>query len=80
MSERPRSLQDLIRGRQERVFVGRCEQLELFETNLGLPVDDPRRRFLFSLHGNAGIGKRFLVRQFARMARGLCRPRRHRRP
>jgi len=62
-------LQDLIRVRQASVFVGRIEQLHLFEENLALRVDGPRRRFLFSLHGDAGIGKSFLVRQFSRLAR-----------
>ena len=68
MGERPRSLQELIRARQARVFVGRREQLRMFEDNLGLPVEDPRRRFLFSVFGDAGIGKSFLVRQLARVA------------
>jgi tetratricopeptide (TPR) repeat protein len=59
----------LIRARQTSVFVGRREQLRVFEENLALPVDDPRRRFLFGLHGDAGVGKTFLVRQFGRLAR-----------
>ncbi|MEV6610082.1 tetratricopeptide repeat protein [Kutzneria sp. NPDC051319] len=68
MSERPLTLQELIRRRQAGEFVGRERQLALFEENLRLPVDDPRRRFLFSVHGAAGIGKSFLVRQFRRVA------------
>jgi tetratricopeptide (TPR) repeat protein len=67
-SERPLSLQDLIRSRQAGVFVGRERQLAQFSENLRLPVTDPRRRFLFSVHGAAGIGKSFLVRQFRRIA------------
>ena len=67
-SERPLTLQDLIRSRQAGVFVGRERQLAQFEENLRLPVTDPRRRFLFSVHGAAGIGKSFLVRQFRRIA------------
>lgn len=69
MAERPPTLQELIRRRQAGGFVGRREHLGRFEENLGLPVDDPRRRFLFSLHGAAGVGKTFLVQQFARLAR-----------
>ncbi|MBL7491075.1 tetratricopeptide repeat protein [Frankia sp. AgB1.9] len=68
-NDRPRSLQDRIRARQAHVFVGRQEQLRQFEENLGLPLDDPRQRFLFSVYGDAGIGKTFLVRQLARVAR-----------
>ncbi|MCK9920361.1 tetratricopeptide repeat protein [Frankia sp. AgPm24] len=69
MNERRRSLQDRIRARQSDVFVGRTEQLRQFEENLDLPFDDPRQRFLFSVFGDAGIGKTFLVRQLARVAR-----------
>jgi tetratricopeptide (TPR) repeat protein len=65
--ERP-TLQDLIRSRQAGVFIGRERQLAQFAENLGLPVVDPRRRFLFSVHGAAGIGKSFLIRQFRRIA------------
>ncbi|GAA3440353.1 tetratricopeptide repeat protein [Kutzneria kofuensis] len=68
MPERPLTLQDLIRRRQAGEFVGRERQLALFEENLRLPVVDPRRRFLFSVHGAAGIGKSYLVRQFRRVA------------
>ena len=68
MADRPVSLQDLIRARQAGLFVGRTEPLRLFEQSLTLPIDDPRRRFLFSLHGPAGIGKTSLVRQWQRVA------------
>ncbi|WP_439380705.1 tetratricopeptide repeat protein [Amycolatopsis lexingtonensis] len=63
------SLQDLIRRRQAGGFVGRREELGQFQDNLRLPVDDVRRQFLFSIHGDAGIGKTFLLRQFTRLAR-----------
>jgi tetratricopeptide (TPR) repeat protein len=65
--EEPESLQELIRRRQAGGFVGRRAELGRFEENLGLPAD--RRRFLFSVHGDAGVGKSFLLRQFARIAR-----------
>jgi tetratricopeptide (TPR) repeat protein len=67
-SERPLTLQELIRRRQAGGFVGRERQVAVFEENLRLPVTDPRRRVLFSVHGAAGIGKSFLVRQFRRIA------------
>ncbi|HEX5493846.1 MAG TPA: tetratricopeptide repeat protein [Mycobacteriales bacterium] len=68
MGKRPVTLQDIIRQRQAGGFVGRRGELEAFERNLDLPVDDPRRRFLFTFHGDAGVGKTFLVRQLARLA------------
>jgi tetratricopeptide (TPR) repeat protein len=73
VNRRSVSLQELIRRRQAGGFVGRQEELGQFQDNLGLPVDDVRRRFLFSVHGDAGIGKTFLLRQFTRLAReGGC--------
>jgi tetratricopeptide (TPR) repeat protein len=69
VGERPVSLQDLIRRRQAGGFVGRQEELAQFQENLRLPAEDLRRRFLFSIHGDAGIGKTFLVGQFVRLAR-----------
>ncbi|HEY3464521.1 MAG TPA: tetratricopeptide repeat protein [Amycolatopsis sp.] len=62
------TLQDLIRRRQAGGFVGRREEIGRFEENLRLPLEDQRRRFLFSVHGDAGVGKSFLVNQFQRIA------------
>ncbi|MGW7685232.1 tetratricopeptide repeat protein [Kribbella sp. NPDC054772] len=58
----------MIRKRQAGAFVGRTEPLRQFEQNLALPPDDPRRRFIFTLYGDAGIGKTTLVRQWQRVA------------
>ena len=69
MTDKGFSLQDLIRSRQTGAFVGRTEPLRRFEESLSLPVSDPRRRFLFSVHGDAGIGKTSLVRQWEQTAR-----------
>jgi tetratricopeptide (TPR) repeat protein len=66
---KPPTLQDLIKRRQSGGFVGRSAELTRFEQNLPLPVSDPRRQFLFSLHGNAGVGKTLLVQQYVRIAR-----------
>ncbi len=60
------SFQEILRSRQAGGFIGREQQLTLFASNLRLPVAD--RQFLFSVHGAAGIGKSFLVRQFRRIA------------
>jgi hypothetical protein len=35
---------------------------------LGILVDDERRRFLFNIHGDAGVGKTFLTRQLEQIA------------
>ncbi|MBV9013571.1 MAG: tetratricopeptide repeat protein [Pseudonocardiales bacterium] len=69
MDKRALTLQDLVRRRQAGGFVGRRAQLGLFEESLALPVEDPRRRFLFSVHGDAGVGKTYLVHQLVRIAR-----------
>jgi hypothetical protein len=68
VDKRSLTLQDLIRRRQAGGFVGRRAQLGLFDESLGLPLDDPRRRFLFSVHGDAGVGKTYLVCQLVRVA------------
>src|SRR5689334_22305403 len=62
------TLQDLIKRRQAGGFVGRRQELGQFEENLRLPVVDGRRRFLFSVHGDAGVGKSFLLNQLDRIA------------
>jgi hypothetical protein len=68
MAAERRSLQDRIRERQQSGFVGRQEQVTQYQENFGFPVDDERRRFLFSVHGDAGVGKTFLARQLQRSA------------
>ncbi len=44
------------------VRAGRQGQVIQYRENLGLPVDDERRRFLFNIHGDVGVGKTFLTR------------------
>ncbi|MEY9935186.1 lipoprotein NlpI [Catenulispora sp. GP43] len=57
-------------------------QLTQFRTNLTLPATDPQRRFVFSTHGDGGVGKTFLIRRPATARRGARRshgvPRRER--
>ena len=48
--------------------MGRAERLSRFGANLELPVEDPRRRFVFCIHGDGGVGKTFLTRQLQRIA------------
>src|ERR1700729_1523242 len=59
-----RSLQDLIRGRQQRGFVARRGRVVQYQENLAHRVDDERRKFLFNIHGDAGVGKTYLARRF----------------
>lgn len=68
MARERQSLQDLIRGRQQSGFVGRREQVIQYQENLVYSVDDERRRFIFNIHGNAGVGKTYLTEQLQRIA------------
>jgi hypothetical protein len=68
MARERRSLQDLIRSRQQSGFVGRQGQIVEYQENLSLPVDDERRRFLFNIHGDAGVGKTYLTKQLRQIA------------
>jgi len=43
----------------------RCIQ---YQENLGFPADDERRMFLFSIHGDAGVGKTYLTQHLRRLA------------
>jgi tetratricopeptide (TPR) repeat protein len=63
-----RSLQDRIRDRRRSGFVGRQGQVIQYQENLRYPVEDERRRFLFNIHGDAGVGKTYLTRQLQRIA------------
>ncbi len=62
------SLQDIIKRRQRADFVGRDERLTEFGANLRLPPGDLDRKFLFNIHGVAGVGKTFITEQFRRVA------------
>jgi hypothetical protein len=55
--EQSASLQDLVRRRQHASFVGRDGQLALYRNNLNLAPEDPRKRFLFNVHGDGGVGR-----------------------
>ncbi len=55
------SMQEIFERRHRSGFVGRQDLLARFQENLSLPVDDPRHRFLFNVHGDAGVGKTFLL-------------------
>ena len=70
MASEGRSLQDRIRERQQSGFVGRQGPAIQYRENFAFFVDDERRRFLFNIHGDAGVGKTFLTTQFRGIAAG----------
>ena len=63
-----KSLQDILKCRQQEEFVGREEQLSFFHRNLRWEVDDPRRRFVINVSGQGGMGKTWLLRRFRKVA------------
>ncbi|MFD0415948.1 tetratricopeptide repeat protein [Streptomyces sp. NPDC127108] len=62
------SMQELIRLRKRAGFVGRRHELAAFRENFDLAPEDERHRFLFHVHGNAGVGKTSLVREWRQLA------------
>ncbi|MFJ9867437.1 tetratricopeptide repeat protein [Streptomyces sp. NPDC101165] len=69
MSQTRPSMQELIARRRRAGFVGRGGERASFRQNLDLPPEDERHRFRFHIHGNAGVGKTFLVRELTQIAR-----------
>ncbi len=64
------SLQQILdRRRNQEVFIGRHEYVSLFRRNLALDLLDPQRLFVFSISGQAGVGKTWLLRRFREIAR-----------
>lgn len=51
---RSRSLQDILKRRQQEDFVGRTEQLAFFHRNLRYEHGDDRHRFIISVTGQDG--------------------------
>uniref|UniRef100_UPI0039C69EF4 tetratricopeptide repeat protein n=1 Tax=Nostoc sp. CCY0012 TaxID=1056123 RepID=UPI0039C69EF4 len=64
---KPKSLQDILKQRQQSGFVGREDQVKQFRQNLGLSLEDESRRFLFNVWGQGGVGKSTLLRQFRKI-------------
>lgn len=67
-SQPPKSLQEILRQRQQSEFVGRDDYLNAFSHNLKVPLDDNQRRFLFNAWGQGGVGKSTLLKQFSKSA------------
>ncbi|WP_436840630.1 tetratricopeptide repeat protein [Streptomyces griseoloalbus] len=62
-------MQQLIQRRRRAGLVARSVERGLFRANFDTPPEDERHRFLFHVHGNAGVGKSFLLREFEQIAR-----------
>lgn len=68
--QKPQSLQEVLK--QQRVeefregFFGRGEEVRRFRENLALPPE--KRRFVFNIHGQGGVGKSFLLQRFTQLA------------
>lgn len=69
MAQSRPSMQELIARRQRAGFAGRSAERDAFRANFDVPPEDDRHRFLFHVHGNAGVGKTFLMREFEQVAR-----------
>ncbi|MCC5655513.1 ATP-binding protein [Nostoc sp. XA010] len=65
---KPKNLQDKLKQLQQLGFVGREDQVNQFRQNLALPPEDDRRRFLYNVWGQGGVGKSTLLRQFRKIA------------
>ncbi|MFJ4472867.1 tetratricopeptide repeat protein [Streptomyces sp. NPDC089424] len=69
MAQTRLSMQELIKLRRRVGFVGRGMERAAFGANFDAPPEDERHRFRFHVHGNAGVGKTFLVRELEHIAR-----------
>lgn len=63
-----KSIQDILKARQQINFVGREEKIKLFRRNLELPPEDRRYRFIFNVWGQGNVGKTTLLKQFRQIA------------
>ena len=63
-----KSLQEILKQRQQKSFVGREEQINFFRSNLALPLESELRRFFLSVFGQGGVGKTTLLKQFRKIA------------
>ncbi|MGW0499709.1 BREX system ATP-binding domain-containing protein [Streptomyces sp. NPDC003007] len=69
MAQTRPTMQELIRQRSRAGFVGRSAERAAFRANFDTAPHDERHRFRFHVHGNAGVGKTFLLRELEHIAR-----------
>ncbi|MEV5611892.1 tetratricopeptide repeat protein [Streptomyces sp. NPDC052225] len=69
MAEAEPTMQELIRRRRRAGFIARRDELAAFRANFEVSPGDERHRFLFHVHGLAGVGKTSLLKEMADVAR-----------
>jgi tetratricopeptide (TPR) repeat protein len=69
--QKPLSLQTVLNNRQQEMFVGREEEKSHFIRNLELSLDDDRRRFIYNIYGQGGVGKSTLLHHFQKLAESI---------
>ncbi|MFI2509428.1 tetratricopeptide repeat protein [Streptomyces sp. NPDC018972] len=69
MAQARSSMQQIVQRRGRAGLVARDAERELFRANFDTSPEEERHRFLFHVHGDAGVGKTFLVREFEQIAR-----------
>ncbi|MGW2751568.1 tetratricopeptide repeat protein [Streptomyces sp. NPDC001273] len=62
-------MQQIVQRRRRAGLVARSAEREAFRANFDIPPGDAGHRFLFHVHGNAGVGKTRLLREFEHIAR-----------
>ncbi|MBF2026876.1 MAG: ATP-binding protein [Oscillatoriales cyanobacterium C42_A2020_001] len=65
--KKSKSLQEIVKQRQQTTFVGREPQIALFWQNLERSPEF-RDYFIFNVWGQGGVGKSTLLRQFRKIA------------
>jgi tetratricopeptide (TPR) repeat protein len=68
MAELRPTAQNRIQRLQQSGFIGRQREIAVFSENLSSRTGAVRHQVLFSIHGDAGVGKSFLTRQLQRIA------------
>lgn len=61
MADQQLSFRDLLNRQQTAGFVGREGAVAGFDANLAVTLEDSRRRMIFVVHGDGGVGKTHLV-------------------
>jgi hypothetical protein len=64
MAKTRRSLRDKLAAQKKQGFIGREEQLKVFRNNF-----DNELYHIFNIHGQGGVGKTTLSRQYERIAK-----------
>lgn len=65
---RRKSIKDKISSRETDNFVGRLDQIKLFENNLKLSFEDFNVKNIFNIYGQGGVGKTTLIEKYKKIA------------